>query len=97
MSQKSILVQTDPGMVEGILNTNLRGAIWGCKFVGKQMIKKKKRGCIINISSLLAQKAVVGTSVYAASKAGLLGKFCWPTKRAFPRSTFMISSDSNAK
>jgi 3-oxoacyl-[acyl-carrier protein] reductase len=35
--------------------------------------KGQKGGCIINISSLLASKGVTGTSVYAASKAGLLG------------------------
>ncbi len=39
------------------------------------MVKTRKGGCIINVSSLLALKAVAGTSVYAASKAGLLGKF----------------------
>lgn len=31
--------------------------------------------CIINIASLLALKGVPGASVYAASKAGLLGMF----------------------
>ena len=74
VTQQSILPQTDPRTVENILDTNLRGAIWGCKFVGKHMIRTKKKGCIINVSSLLASKAVAGTSVYAASKAGLLGK-----------------------
>ena len=31
--------------------------------------------CIINVSSLLAYKGTMGTSVYAASKAGILGEF----------------------
>jgi hypothetical protein len=30
--------------------------------------------CIINISSLLAQKGVRGTAVYGATKAGVLGR-----------------------
>ena len=56
-----------------MLSTNLRGVIFGCKTVGKQMTARRRGGCIINISSLLAYKAVIGTSVYAATKAGQLG------------------------
>jgi NAD(P)-dependent dehydrogenase (short-subunit alcohol dehydrogenase family) len=37
------------------------------------MTALRKGGCIINISSLLAYKAAIGTSVYAATKAGQLG------------------------
>lgn len=36
------------------------------------MIRKKK-GCIINISSVLGVRGVKGTSVYAATKAGVIG------------------------
>lgn len=35
---------------------------------------EEEAGCIINVSSLLAEKGVNGTSVYAASKAGIIGK-----------------------
>jgi NAD(P)-dependent dehydrogenase (short-subunit alcohol dehydrogenase family) len=56
-----------------VLASNLNAVIWGCKTVGKQMISRRSGGCIINISSLLAYKAAVGTSVYAASKAAQLG------------------------
>ncbi|KAK0634564.1 hypothetical protein B0T17DRAFT_484417 [Bombardia bombarda] len=82
VSQSSLLVKTSPADVEDILATNLQGAIWGCKVIGRQMIagsrRQKQSGdpssrCIINVSSLLAHKGIVGTSVYAASKAGLLG------------------------
>jgi hypothetical protein len=75
VTQQSLLLQVGTKSAENILQTNLASAIWGCKFIGKKMIKAKEGGCIINISSLLANKAVAGTSVYAASKAGLLGKF----------------------
>lgn len=34
----------------------------------------KEKGVIVNVASLLAQKGVVGTSVYAAAKAGVVGK-----------------------
>jgi NAD(P)-dependent dehydrogenase (short-subunit alcohol dehydrogenase family) len=53
---------------------NLRGAIWGCKSVGKRMLSNRRGGCIINVSSLLGMKGTPGTAVYAASKAGLLGE-----------------------
>ncbi|KAK4455230.1 hypothetical protein QBC34DRAFT_445484 [Podospora aff. communis PSN243] len=77
ITQNSLLATTDLKPIEDILATNLQGAIYGCKWVGRQMIRNKKTNgqtsCIINISSLLASKGVSGTSVYAASKAGLLG------------------------
>lgn len=34
---------------------------------------RRKSGSIINISSVLAHKGVPGSSIYAASKAGILG------------------------
>ena len=33
-----------------------------------------EKGVIVNVASLLAQKGVIGTSVYAAAKAGVVGK-----------------------
>lgn len=57
-----------------IIDTNLHSAILGCRYAAKSMMRNKRGGCIINVSSLLARKGVEGTSVYAASKAGLLGK-----------------------
>jgi short-subunit dehydrogenase len=42
--------------------------------VGKQMVGRRQGGCIINVSSLLAHRATIGTSIYAAAKAGQLGK-----------------------
>lgn len=73
--------------VEELLSTNLKGTVFGCKFVGRAMLRNrtgpfpgeeegvKERGVIVNVASLLAQKGVIGTSVYAAAKAGVVGKF----------------------
>ncbi|KAK4133210.1 NAD(P)-binding protein [Trichocladium antarcticum] len=71
-SQKSLLVRIGEPAVENMIQCNLLSAIWGCRAVGKQMIPRRE-GCIINVSSLLAHRAAIGTSIYAATKAGQLG------------------------
>jgi len=53
-----------------ILNTNLRGLFLCCQLVGQEMIKRKK-GKIINISSVLSQVVPSGRGVYATAKAGV--------------------------
>ncbi|GAB1313445.1 hypothetical protein MFIFM68171_03655 [Madurella fahalii] len=73
ISQRSLLVRAGEDDVDKLIETNLHTAIWGCKTVGRQMISRGSGGCIINVSSLLADRAVVGASVYSATKAGLLG------------------------
>lgn len=54
-----------------IMNINLRGSFLTMKSVMKPMIKKK-RGHIININSVSANTVYFDSSVYSASKAGLL-------------------------
>ncbi|MEO6694861.1 MAG: SDR family oxidoreductase [Ignavibacteria bacterium] len=56
---------------DNVMDTNLRGSFLCMKNVIPQMIKKKK-GHIINILSVAANTAFENSSVYAASKAGLL-------------------------
>ncbi|KXX77070.1 3-oxoacyl-[acyl-carrier-protein] reductase FabG [Madurella mycetomatis] len=73
ISQTSLLVRASKDDVNQLIETNLHSAIWGCKTVGRQMISRGSGGSIINVSSLLADRAVVGASVYSATKAGLLG------------------------
>ena len=53
-----------------IINTNLRGLFLCSQLVGREMIKKKK-GRIINISSILSQIVQPGRGVYATGKAGV--------------------------
>jgi NAD(P)-dependent dehydrogenase (short-subunit alcohol dehydrogenase family) len=72
--------------VEHIINTNLMGTIYACQSVSKEMLRAKRNDpspqhspCIINISSLLATHGGRGTSVYSASKAGVLGTNYCPT------------------
>ena len=53
-----------------IHNTNLRGLFLCSQLVGREMIKRKK-GKIINISSVVSQIVQPGRGVYAAAKAGV--------------------------
>ncbi|KAM7201181.1 hypothetical protein V8F20_004927 [Naviculisporaceae sp. PSN 640] len=85
MAQGSLLVRTKEPDINQIIGTNLTGAIYGSKAVAQQMMRRRVRndsnatgftgGCIINVASLLGQMGLTGTSVYAATKAGLVGEF----------------------
>ncbi|KAI5813343.1 hypothetical protein BZA77DRAFT_321875 [Pyronema omphalodes] len=72
ISQKSLLISTPIQDVISILNTNLLGTTLACRAVAKSMMRRKS-GCIVNIASVLAYKGVPGSSIYAASKAGIIG------------------------
>ncbi|KAI9744896.1 MAG: hypothetical protein M1818_001821 [Claussenomyces sp. TS43310] len=68
----SLLMSTKPELVQQVVQTNLMGTIWACQLLVKNMMRRKK-GCIINVSSLLGAKGGKGNTVYAASKAGVIG------------------------
>ncbi|KAF7941818.1 uncharacterized protein EAE97_006655 [Botrytis byssoidea] len=72
LTHASPLITTSPSLIENILQTNLMGTIWGCKIIGKEMLRRRE-GCIINVSSLLGIKGGRGSAAYVASKAGVLG------------------------
>ncbi|GKT87751.1 3-oxoacyl-acyl carrier protein reductase [Colletotrichum tofieldiae] len=51
------------------------GTIFMSKYMAQRMKRRRadRDACIINVASLLAEKGSPGTSVYAASKAGIIG------------------------
>ena len=53
-----------------LINVNLRSAAFLMKDFGKEMMGSGS-GCIVNVSSVLAQKSLVGSALYRASKAAL--------------------------
>jgi len=63
-------VETSVDEIQKIVNVNLLGAIYTAKVVLPEMIERKK-GTIINILSVAADKIFTNSSVYSASKAGL--------------------------
>lgn len=73
LTHASLMVRTQGETIDQILSTNLTGTILGCKTVLKGMLPKKE-GVIVNVASLLAVRGGKGASVYAASKAGILGE-----------------------
>ncbi|KAI0541743.1 hypothetical protein GGR58DRAFT_497938 [Xylaria digitata] len=72
ISQNSLLSKTNFYEIDQILDVNLKGTILGCRMVIPKMMRQKG-GCIINVSSLLATHGGRGASVYAATKAGVIG------------------------
>jgi len=58
--------------INDIINTNLLGSIYAIKAVLPQMISNRS-GTIISILSVVTKKTFTKSSVYAASKMGLLG------------------------
>jgi NAD(P)-dependent dehydrogenase (short-subunit alcohol dehydrogenase family) len=83
ITHSSLLMAMKSDSIQEIINTNLLGTIYACQAVSKAMIRLKRSSssdarprqsfCVINISSLLASHGGRGSSVYSASKAGVLG------------------------
>lgn len=57
--------------IEEVINVNLKGAIYFCRFFGQLMIQTKQDGVIVNLSSSSIYGG--GDPVYSSTKAGLVG------------------------
>tara|TARA_B100001093_G_C26704826_1_gene960736 strand:+ start:410 stop:1144 length:735 start_codon:yes stop_codon:yes gene_type:complete len=56
-----------------VIDINLTSTFLMCKYGIKKMLKQKKRGKIINLTSVVGHTGNVGQSNYSASKAGIIG------------------------
>ena len=72
LRRESLLALTSDEDWEAVLDTNLGGLFRCCRAVLRGMMVRR-RGGIVNVSSLSALHGVAGQGAYAASKAGILG------------------------
>jgi 3-oxoacyl-[acyl-carrier protein] reductase len=68
----NLLMRTKPADWDQMIGTNLKGTVLCTKVVSRYMIRQRA-GRIINLSSVVGQMGNVGQSLYAASKAGIIG------------------------
>ncbi|GJD04637.1 short-chain dehydrogenase [Colletotrichum higginsianum] len=75
IAQFQLLQNTSSQTARELVDTNLMGTIFMSRYMAQRMKRRRadRDACIINIASLLAEKGSPGTSVYAASKAGIIG------------------------
>lgn len=72
LRRESLLAMTSDADWDAVLDANLGGLFRCCRAVLRGMMVRR-RGAIVNISSLSALHGVAGQGAYAASKAGILG------------------------
>ena len=66
-------LDTTPDKYDAVMNTNVRGAYFATVAAARSMIKSKKAGSIINVSSQMGLVGGVDRTVYAASKHAIEG------------------------
>ena len=72
VTSDNLLVRMKSEDWDQVVGTNLKGTILCTKAVARCMIRQRY-GRIVNLSSVVGQTGNAGQSVYAASKAGILG------------------------
>ena len=72
VTSDTLLLRVKPADWDQVIGTNLKGTVLCTKIVSRQMIRQRY-GRIINLSSVVGQMGNVGQSLYAASKAGIIG------------------------
>ena len=66
------LQQFEEADFDWAINVNLKGIWWCMKYEIEQMLKQPTGGAIINVASVNGLGGVMGGSIYAASKAGVI-------------------------
>lgn len=64
-------LELDPAEWDDIMGVNLRGLVFSTQIFAKHMIKQKRKGSIINISSVSSTTPLSKVFTYSASKAGV--------------------------
>jgi len=72
VTRDNLLMRLTEDDFDAVVRTNLKGTFLVTKFVSRQMIRQRC-GRIVNMSSVVGEMGNAGQSVYAATKAGILG------------------------
>ena len=72
VTSDTLLIRTKAQDWDQVIGTNLRGTVLCTKSVCRVMIRQRY-GRIVNLSSVVGQTGNAGQSIYAATKAGILG------------------------
>lgn len=70
IASMNLVLTTPPETMERLVATNLLGTMYCCQLVGR-MLARRKRGRIINVSTIAVPLALAGEAAYVASKAGV--------------------------
>lgn len=65
------LVDMDPSLWDCVIRTNLYGYFYCAQAAARQLIKQKRGGRIINISSISDPMVFIGGAAYCATKGGI--------------------------
>lgn len=72
-TQDTLLMMMKEAQWDQVLDTNLKSVFNCCKAVARPMVRRKKGGRIINITSVSGIVGLPGQTNYSASKAGMIG------------------------
>ncbi len=72
ISIDALLVRLKDEDLDRMLEVDLKGAIYCSRAASAQMMKQRK-GCILQIASVIGECGNAGQSAYAAAKSGLIG------------------------
>ncbi len=65
------ILKMNNGEWNEVIDTNLSGPFW-CLRESARLMSQEKRGCIINMASVMGIKPGIGNANYSAAKAGLI-------------------------
>lgn len=72
ISKDALFLRVKPEMLNEMIDVNLKGSFF-CTFHAARYMIKQRRGKIVMVSSIVGLGGNPGQSVYAATKAGLIG------------------------
>ena len=72
ITRDNVVMLMSPDEFDSVIRTHLRGTFLVSKAAARKMLRRRK-GSIINISSVVGRRGNAGQANYAAAKAGIIG------------------------